>query len=429
MTGAGPHVFEGLLGISSYIPFHHEDRSLKILIISQYFPPEMGAAATRWSDYARLLVKLGHQVVVLTEVPNYPAGVVPPGYSAWKTKIERDPEGLYTIVRAPVWANPRRNSIQRLGFFLSFMASASWLALRLPRFDMTIVSSPPLFVGVPGMLLNRLKRASVFLDLRDIWPESAVILGELKNPLMIRLGHWLERRIYRSTKGIFFAVPGFIDHFKRNGWERKHRFADLINGVSQSFFDLFTANISRKFDYFTVVYAGNFGLAQKLSTVVDVAEKLRELPIRFLLIGDGVDKPNIVAQVTERGLENIEIRNPVKRDELNQILVKCHVALVPLIDSPLFERALPSKIFEFMAAELPVVVAIRGEVEALLQQSGGGVCVEPENVGAIAAAIERYHADPQMTDRAGKRARQFIKDHFIKETLLAEAIQMFTEES
>lgn len=399
---------------------------MRILIVSQYHPPEMGAAATRWSDYARILADLGHEVFVISEVPNYPSGTIPRDYIGGNHfKLTRDAQDKYCLLHVPVWTNPRQNTIQRMGFFLSFMFSASYAALKIRRFDQVIISSPPLFIGVVGLLLKWVKRNQVVLDLRDLWPESAVILGELNNSVAIYLGKNLESLVYRTVDKFLFAVPGFKSHLEKFKLRSNSQSFPLMNGIDQKFFiEAGSLLPIRETADFTVLYAGNFGLAQNLEIIINAAKELRHEPIRFLLIGDGARRFDLEDQIKSSHLTNVELRAPVTRDELIVILRSAHIGVVPLINSPLFLNAIPSKLLEYMACELPCIVSIRGEVEELVAQSGGGICIEPEDHQALAQHILELFRNPPKREGMGHNGRQYVGEHLVKQNLLHYAIEL-----
>lgn len=398
---------------------------MKILIISQYFPPEIGAAATRWSEYAHILTSEGHQVMVISELPNYPSGTITQGYPKWTFHEEETQNKNLRVVRVPVWANKRKTTIQRLGFYTSFMLSATLRALLSPKFDMIIVSSPPLFVGLIATFIRPFKRAKYVLDLRDIWPESAQVLGEIKSRQMLGFGKMLERWVYRSVDAFLLAVPGFKNYLEKNfpNYSSKPKL-DLMNGVSQSFMKKIgdTAN-NKTPSKFTVLFSGNIGLAQGLETVLDAADRLRSEEIEFKLIGDGAKLDELVAYADSLNLENVTFLNSIPRDQLISEICSAQVCLVPLIKSPLFLNAIPSKMLEYMAAGKPVIVGIKGEVEAILASSQGGVSIEPEEPEALAAAVLLYKNSEERRVQDGDSGRAFVLEGMTKEAIMRVALR------
>jgi len=402
---------------------------MKILIISQYFPPEVGAAATRWSEYAGILASDGHEVVVISELPNYPSGEIAKGYPKWSFYEEDTNTDNLRVIRVPVWANQRKTTIQRLGFYTSFMLSATIRALLLPKFDMIIVSSPPLFVGLVASFIRPFKRAKYVLDLRDVWPESARVLGEIRSRSMFRFGKFLERMVYRSVDAFLLAVPGFRNYLESEFEQHRSKpKMDMMNGVSDSFLRrIEKLEKNHPPSEFTVLFSGNIGLAQGLETVLDAAHQLRDEQIHFKLIGDGAKFDEITKYADSLDLDKVSIRSSIPREELISEIQQAQLCLVPLVKSPLFLNAIPSKMLEYMAAGKPVVVGIRGEVESLLERSGGGISIDPENPEALTEAILAYKNDEVRRMAAGAAGHRFIRSEMMKESIMDDVLRQLQE--
>ncbi len=397
---------------------------MDLLIVTQYFPPEIGAAASRWSDYARILAGMNHNITILCELPNYPSGVIAEGYPKYWFMEERDEDTNIRIVRVPIWANQRKTTIQRIGFYLSFMLSATIRTLFLPKYDAIIVSSPPLFVGVIAGLIKPFKKSKYILDLRDIWPESAAVLGEIKSKPILQLGRSLERFVYNSADAFLLAVPGFRSyletHHPRQNEKKKF---NLMNGVSQHFMNMLSqGNPGVVKKTFRVLFSGNMGLAQGLETVLKAAEILKEEEIDFVFIGDGAKRSDLEHMRDKNGLERVSFIPSMARSSLVQEIQDSDVCLVPLINSPLFLNAIPSKLLEYMAAGKPPIVGIRGEVEVIVEQSGCGICIEPENEQSLAESILQYRNDPQRIATEGARGSTFVSQNYIKENIIQNVV-------
>ncbi|NQV16163.1 glycosyltransferase family 4 protein [bacterium] len=403
---------------------------MKILIISQYYPPEIGAAATRWSEYAEILVLQGHSVTVLSEIPNYPSGVISKGYPKFWFFKERSENWRFEVIRVPVWANPRKTTLQRLGFFTSFMISASLRSLFLPKFDYIIVSSPPLFVGLIATFIRPFKQAKYILDLRDIWPESAHVLGEIRSKKMLLFGQFLERIVYRSVDAFLLAVPGFRNYLNQNHPSHAVKMKiDLMNGVSESFINLIKEKGSPELNNrFTVLFSGNIGLAQGLETVLDAAKLLENTEIEFKIIGDGANREKLISMAKSQKIENVNFIPSMSRELLVDHILSANVCLVPLIKSPLFLNAIPSKMLEYMAAGKPVIVGIKGEVENLLKEANSGICIEPENSQTLADTILAYKNNRERVENEGKSGQRFIQGQMTKEVMLEQALSHLINE-
>ena len=395
---------------------------MHVFLITQYFPPEIGAAATRWGDYVKILNEMGHRVTVLCEMPNYPVGKYFPGYKRKWIKKERISPNL-TIIRSFTWANNRKTAFKKLGHYLIFMVSGFLNGLKVKNYDLIIVSSPPLFVGVIGAIISKIRSIHFFLDIRDLWPESVTSLGEVKSKVFINFGKKLESFIYKATTGFIFTVPGFKKYFKDNHpTQLKKSMIELINGVSRTFIELAQQNDRIPDKKFTVLYSGNMGLAQGLETVIQAANILQKYPIDFCFVGNGVKLQSLKAKSLKMNLDNVSFFPFQKKDDLIQIIKKASVCLVPLKNEPLFRNAIPSKLFEYMACGRPVIVSIEGEVEKIIKRANSGLIAIPEDSDSIAKQILYYYNDRDKIDEHGQNGVLYVTENVRKETLLSDAL-------
>tara|TARA_Y100000310_G_scaffold258062_1_gene266329 strand:+ start:1168 stop:2403 length:1236 start_codon:yes stop_codon:yes gene_type:complete len=395
---------------------------MHVFLITQYFPPEIGAAAIRWGDYVKILTQKGHRVTVLCEMPNYPLGTYFPGYKRQGVKRENVSPKL-TIIRSFAWANDRSSAIKKLGHYIIFMFSAFINALKIKNYDVLIISSPPLFAGVIGAIISKLKSIHFFLDIRDLWPESVMALGEVKSKWVFNMGKKLESFIYKSTNGYILTVPGFKHHFNKYYSEQLNKpMINLINGVSNTFFDL-----AQKYDRipekrFTVLYSGNMGLAQGLESVIKAADILQKYPIDFCFVGSGVKRKELIIKAEKLGLKNVVFLPVQKKEELIKLIKKASVCLVPLKNDPLFRNAIPSKMFEYMACGRPVIASISGEVEKILNSAKSGSIAMAEDANSIAVSILYYYNNRGKIIEQGRNGVLYVTENVRKETLLSDAL-------
>ena len=396
---------------------------MHVLLITQYFPPEIGAAATRWGDYVQILIKKGHRVTVLCEMPNYPLGTYFPGYKRQWVKQEKVSPNL-TIIRSFAWANNRDSAIKKLGHYLVFMFSGLLTAFRLKNYHVLIVSSPPLFVGVIGAIISKIKSIYFFLDIRDLWPESVMALGEVRSKWVFNMGKKLESFIYKSTNGYILTVPGFKKHFTNHYPEQLNKpMINLINGVSNTFFDL-----AKKYDRipgkrFAVLYSGNMGLAQGLESVIEAADILQKYPIDFKFVGSGVKQKALKTKADKLGLKNVVFLPVQKKEELIKLIKKASVCLVPLKNNPLFKNAIPSKMFEYMACGRPVIVSISGEVTEIIKKAKSGLISSPEDANSIADSILYYYNNRGKIIEQGRNGVMYVKENVRKEVLISHVMK------
>ncbi len=410
---------------------------MRVLYLSQYFPPEVGATQTRAYEMAQGLIRAGHQVTMLTEVPNHPAGVIRPEYRGrfWVREVF---EGI-DVIRVWVKTAPVKTMRTRLAFYVSYMLNAAFagLALARGRYDVIYATSPPLFVGGAALTLSYLRRIPLVFEVRDLWPESAVALGELTNPRFIRWATWLEEACYRRARRIVVVTQGIRDRLAERGLPTG-KLAFIPNGANT---DLFRprpeegAALRRQLgldDRFIVLYAGIHGIAQGLETALQAAHQLAAEPrIHFLFVGDGPVKADLLALRDALGLANVTMLDAQPRESIPAYLSAADVALVPLRRLELFKGALPSKMFDAWACGCPVVLSIEGEARRVLEQAQGGVFVEPESPTALAAALRRLAAERERCRAYGANGRRFVVAHYSRQAQarrLAELLESLVTE-
>lgn len=395
-----------------------------ILFVTPYYPPEVGAAQTRVSETAARLVKRGHSVTVLTTLPNYPTGVVPPEYRGGKRR--REVVDGVLVVRIWSYIKPNKGFLGRVLAQLSFGCLAGLLgAAAVGRPDIIIVESPPLFDAISGRILCWLKRCPFIFTVADIWPESAVQLGVVHNRLAIWLAHRLEWSTYQRAGAIWTVTAGIRRTLIERGLPPERLFL-VPNGVDTTTFlplEKTQARAELGWDSrFTMVYVGTLGLAQGLTIVLDAAAALRDqTDIRLVLIGEGATKANLMAEATKRGLINVEFVDAQPHDRMPLLIASADACLVSLRKLPLFEGALPSKMYEAMASARPILLAVDGEARHLVaEQAQAAIYVEPENSMALAKAILTLRDRPQLAEELGQHGRAFVEAHFNRDKLTAQ---------
>ena len=387
---------------------------MRLLILTQYYPPETGAPQNRLSDLARRLAGSGHPVTVLTAMPNYPKGEIFESYrGTWRCEEEVDGT---RVVRTWIYAARGRAIVPRLLNYFSFVLTSLLCgAGRVGRQDVVLVESPPLFLGISGYLLSRLLGARLVFNVSDLWPASAVSLGVVRNRLLIGLSEWLELFLYGSARLVTGQTEGILSDIRRR--RPSARLYLFPNGVDlESFRPRKTGVLRRSLGLegaFVVGYAGLHGLAQGLGTVLRAAERLVGTPgITFCFWGDGPEKESLVRAAGDRGLANVRFFPPRPAAEMPEVLASFDAALVPLKRNDLFRGARPSKMFEAMAAGVPLILSVDGEARGLVEEAGAGLCVEPESSGALAEAVLALQRDPEGRQRMGRNGRAFVTGRF-----------------
>ena len=393
---------------------------MHVFIITQYFPPEVGASASRWGDYTDIMLSKGHKVTVLCEMPNYPHGKIFSGYkNSWQKK-EVISEN-FTIIRSAVIANDRSTSLKKLLHYISFAFVAIINAFKVKSYDLLIISSPPLFVGLVGLVLNKFKKKDYWLDVRDLWPESVASLLNGKKSFYYKIGKKIESLIYTNAKGFIFPIPSFEKYLSNYPQNINKPMISLINGVSDKFINKANSIKINEENIFTVLYSGNLGYAQDLRTIIDSANDLRDHKIIFKFIGNGVCKNKLESYAINNN--KIFFQDSIDRDKLIVEIRNASVCLVPLINSPLFNRALPSKMFEYMACSKPIIVGIKGDAKSLVELSKSGITIEPENSSMLSSAILNYFNNPAKAKKDGTNGRKYIEANLIKKDLISSFIK------
>jgi glycosyltransferase involved in cell wall biosynthesis len=380
--------------------------AMRVLVVSQYYPPEPGAAQNRISAFVAGLLGCGHQVTVVCEQPNHPVGVFHDGYGRRPLVSEHD--GSLTIHRLWVATSPRKTSRRRLAFYGSFAVGALAAVRLVPRHDVAFVTSPPLpgVVAAAGGLIGR--HVPYVLDVRDLWPAAAAALGELSNPRVIRQVERAERWLYRHAAAATATTRPFCRHIDRLAGRQIA--SHLPNGALDQLIEG-PSTPPPASGLFTVGYAGNLGIAQGLGIVLDAAAELRGEDIRFRLVGDGPVGATLRSEIERRDLNAIEMRPVVSVEEVGNVLRGCNALLVPLAANRMLEDFVPSKLYDAMAVGRPVIAALGGEAANIVREAQCGMVIASEDGSALAAAARRLRDRPDLVDILGRAGRRAAKEH------------------
>ena len=267
--------------------------------------------------------------------------------------------------------------------------------------------------------MSKLYGRPLILDIRDIWPESAIELGELRSSISKNIGFILQEIIYSKSNIFLVAVPGFSKHLSSKSYSRGKDIIPLINGIGDEFINM--GETGRKYvsDTINLIYAGNIGLAQDFKTIINAA-KLLGNKYNFLIIGDGILKRKVINIVNDLNIENVIIKNSMLKQELINEYAKAHIGIVSLKNKNIFRNAIPSKTWEYMSCGLAVVCTIKGDIEKLINESNGGICIEPENVEVFANTIKNLTQEKR--DEMGKCGKIYVKSKMRKSDLISNVI-------
>ncbi len=386
---------------------------MKIIILTQYYPPETGAPQNRLSDLARRLQGSGHTVTVLTAKPNYPQGRIHDEFRGglWRRRAADGVQVIHT------WLYPSRSKrmVARLLNYFSFVFAAAILGLwMLPRADVLLVESPPLFLGLSAWWLARWKGARIVFNVSDLYPDTAIELGYLRRGWLRRLMYALEAWCYQRAALVTGQTEGIVNSIRRR-FPHKPVFL-LTNGVDLQKLPgpKEIAPPGVRATPFVVGYAGILGHFQGLSVLVQAANLLRNEPgLGFFVYGDGPLREDLVVEAARLGLTNIEFKGHCTHGEILQRMQDWGAGLVPLINAPLMAGALPSKMFEVLASALPVILcAPVGEASSLIGRAQAGVCVPPGDAQGLADAVRRLAADRARCAELGRNGREYVVRHY-----------------
>ncbi|MFK7894217.1 MAG: glycosyltransferase family 4 protein [Myxococcota bacterium] len=393
---------------------------MKILFITHYFPPEVNAPANRTHEHCRRWVQDGHEVTVITGVPNHPRGEIFPGFeNRW---IQEEQIDGIRVIRTWMYLTPNSGFMKRVANYLLFALTAVLASFRADKPDLVVATSPQFFVGVAGAVISKLKRRPFVLEIRDLWPKSIVELGQLGPGAILSTLEALERWLYKSADGVVVNTRTFHDHITERGVDPRN--IELVyNGIDPALFKPQPKNEALLAEHgleehFTVAYVGTLGLAHGLTLLVDVAEKMKaRKELRFVLIGDGADRKKLEEDIASRGLTNIQMLGLQPREAMPHWIASIDVLLVMLRDLPVFETVIPSKIFEFCAQERPVVLAAKGEIRRMLEEAEGALVIDPEAPDQMVDAIQSVMDDPDLAQRRAVAGREWVEAGFIRDDL------------
>ena len=394
---------------------------MRVLIFSQYYPPEVGATQNRLEYFANSLARAGHEVTVVSEVPNHPSGIIAEAFRRVLWKIHKE-HGV-RVIRVWVKTGPRKTFLVRLGFYLTYALNGTLAAFLLTgrRHDVVFASSPPLTVGLPALAYSRIRRVPMMLDVRDLWPILAVEIGEMSNPRVIALARRLELTLYRHAARVSVVTKGFAEYMKQQGYP-EDRLVLLPNGTVPEVFHPRAPDVElqRRLGLegkFVIGFYGNHGIAQGLDHVIDAAALLRDdSRVHFLFVGEGPMKTTLLQQSQYLNLLNVTFHPQVPQSGVLRYISLAGAVIVPLKNLEILKTFVPSKLFDFMACAKPVLLQVDGEARQILEEAGGGIFVPPGDSRALADAIVQIAAlEGSSLDAMGSAGLAYVRRNYLRE--------------
>lgn len=393
---------------------------MRVLLISQFYYPESVAAAHRTHSFAKALKAAGHEVTVIAAKPNHPQGIIREDYRGGLTK-KRTYDGI-PVLHTWIFTSRRKSFLTRISFYVSFMLMAIFASFKARgRYDVVLASSPPLFVGISGWVVSVFKRAKFVFDVRDLWPDLAVAMGELGNPRIIKWAKWMEHFIYRKAAAVTTATRSFREDI------------EAVVAPGKPVFHVTNGTEAERFQYppearngvraqlglgeaFTAMYVGNVGICQGLLHLLDAAETLQTQgsPVQLVVVGGGPVRQVLMDGAEDRGLTNIQFQPQVTMQEAAGFMAAADALIVPLADHDIYRKFIPSKLFDCMAAGRPVLLAVDGEARAILDEAQAGLFYPPEQGAALAEQIEWMRTHPAEVAPMGPRGEQFVRERYLR---------------
>ena len=409
---------------------------MKILILTQYFPPETGAPQNRLHSLANNLSDFGAEVSVLTAMPNYPKSEVYESYQG-KTYIEEQ-DGKLTIHRGWIYVfkskSKSKGIIPRLLNYFSFVFTSLWIGIyKVKKQDVIICESPPLFIGITAVLLKMHMGCKLVFNVSDLWPESAKKLNIINNKILLNISYRLEGFIYKRSNLVSGQTQGIISNINQ-------RFPSIPtylfrNGIDTRQFELrgnkstFRSKYQIADDAFVVAYTGIIGYAQGLDVITDAAKKLtNEKNIVFIMVGDGPVKIELLEVAHKNSLNNIKFINTISRSEMPDLIDACDSFVIPLRKNDLFLGAIPSKIFEPLYFSKPIFLGVNGEAKQLFVEDGKcALYFEPENSDELVGSIKKLIEDNDLYIQLGKNGLHYVTTYFDRRKLAEQFWKIITQ--
>jgi colanic acid biosynthesis glycosyl transferase WcaI len=390
---------------------------MHIVYVSQYFPPEMGAPAARVHELSREWVRLGHRVTVVTGFAHHPTGV----------KAARD-RGVLTrrevvdgidVIRTYVYATANQGIVKRMLSYASFCLSASTIGrVQVRRPDVVIGTSPQLLCAVAAYILARTTGAPFVFEVRDLWPESILAVEALRENLVIRGLKAIARFLYRHSEQIVTVGEGYARGIHQRYGIPLERMAIVRNGIDTALFVPLPRDneVRRAYgwgDRFVVMYVGTHGMAHGLGQVLEAARLLREeRDFIFVFVGEGAEKARLKQRAVDWQLSNVQFIDQQPKSRIPLFYAACDVGVVCLRDTPLFQEVLPSKMFEYLGMERPILINVGGEARQVVEASGGGLYFPPGDAVALAVLLNQLSSLPQQLHNMGQAGRSYVLSRF-----------------
>ena len=403
---------------------------MRILLIHQFFLEDDEGGGSRWNEMGRVWTEAGHEVTVLAGMVHYMGGKTQQqaGKRRFSPYFQQNiNRSGVRVIRCHVSKSYHTNFLGRLWAYFSFTFSSIWAGIRLAkgRYDVIVVTSPPLFVGITALVLSKWKRTPFVFEVRDLWPESAIDTGVLTNKTIIKFAYRFEKLVYKRAKLINVLTPAFREVLINKKKIPPEKIIFIPNAadfaLSEEVSGNFDAEAFRRQHYladrFVITYVGAHGVANHLAQVLDTAELLRDTKVLFLLIGDGMQKKDLMVEAQRRGLTNVRFVDAVPKREVFRYILASEMGMSVLKKVDTFKTIYSNKTFDYFSCRKPVLMAIDGVSRQLVETAEAGIFVEPENPADFAAKVRFYSDKPALLKQQGENGYRYAREHFDREKL------------
>jgi glycosyltransferase involved in cell wall biosynthesis len=399
---------------------------MRILLLHQYFLENDDYGGSRWNEIAKQWTEEGNDVTVIAGMMHYSSSCKRPEYKGkWFAKKQ---QGAVNVIRCHVSESYNSSFVGRLWAYFSFVFSSLWAGLFMTKgnYDVIIVTSPPLFVGISGYLISLFKMTPFVFEIRDLWPESAIDTGVVTNGLIIKLAYVLEAFIYKKATIINVLTPAFRQILIENKKVNADKIIFIPNAADFTLSDKIVQNFDRTIfrkehnleGKFVITYVGAHGVANHLEQIIETCLLLSDTNVLFLLIGDGMEKKRLVASAKEKNVANVRFLDPVPKGEVFKYILASEMGASVLKNVATFKTVYSNKTFDYMSCKRPILMAIDGVSKELVEEAQAGIFVEPENPEDFAKKIRMYLNDPMQVTVQGENGYKFAKVNFDR-TILA----------
>lgn len=408
---------------------------MNILLLHQYFLEDDDPGGSRWNEMTKTWIEEGHSITVIAGMMHYNGNSKRQEY---KNKyFVKNIQGSVIVHRTHVSEAYNSGFIGRLWGYFSFMFSSVWAGLFKVKgqFDVVVVTSPPLFVGLSGYLISRFKRIPMVFEIRDLWPESAIDTGVLTNKWIIKVAYWFEKFIYKKADLINVLTPAFYNTLKDKKNVPESKLIMIPNAadfsLSEQLEETFNRELFRKehnlSSYFVITYVGAHGVANHLEQLIEAGKVLEDTNVLFLLIGQGMEKERLLKLAAERNVTNVRFIDPVPKKEVFKYILASEMGASVLKKVDTFKTVYSNKTFDYFSCKIPIIMAIDGVSRELVEKANAGTYVEPENIYEYERVIRHYLKNPSQLKLEGNNGFQYAKLNFDRKILAQKYVKLIQE--